>query len=41
MTFIMLIVSFGTRTPIFLWALAMLCDTSLLCTYMIVKAIHP
>ncbi len=35
MTGIMFIMSFGTRTPIFMWCLAMLCDTALIVTYML------
>jgi hypothetical protein len=40
MTLIMLCVAFGTRTPVVLWLAAMFCDTILLTTYMIAKALH-
>jgi hypothetical protein len=36
----MLCLAFGTRTPTFMWLAAMFCDTILLATYMITKAIH-
>ena len=36
----MLIVAMGTRTPVFLWLVAMLCDTTIISAAIIANAIH-
>lgn len=38
MTMVMIIIGMASRTPVILWAMAMVCDTMLIMTFMLLRA---